>query len=338
MSESDRAMDLAVSLVVPVKNESDTFEEFWASVDAQTLAPSEIVLVDAGSSDGTAELLARLPRTDPRVKIVHASGAYPGTARNAGIETARHQVLAMADCGTVLAPTWLEELARAYSSREHCEVVYGGYEPIGQTAVQRWNSLAFVPARRTQEGETWRGETVASMLIAKDAWARVGGFRPWRAAEDLDFLDRLRSQSGQTAIAPRAVAYWRPPGSLSRTFRRLALYSRHNVWAGQQRRWHYGVARIYGFSALIALVAWLAVGRRWPSRVTLTVYGASLFSRTFKHTRDTNPDLRGPDRLGVAIMILIGDAATFVGWATAYLRRRPSEYGSARTPSARPRQ
>jgi cellulose synthase/poly-beta-1,6-N-acetylglucosamine synthase-like glycosyltransferase len=322
-----------VALVVPVKDEEDSLSELWASVCRQTVAPSEIVFVEAGSSDRSPAILDQISAEDSRVRVVAAPGAYPGTARNLGIEAASHSIVALTDCGTVLSRKWLEELLRAFKAYEGCDVAYGSFEPIHDRPTAAWGTIAFLPPLGRRDGGLPRGETLRSLLLTKEIWARAGRFPPWRAAEDLDFLDRLRKSSAQPALAPKAVAYWRAPRSLSEMFRKLSVYSRHNVWAGQQRGWHFGVARVYGAAFGAGVLTSVATGRR-PGHAISASLLTSLAARTVDRlwrARLTDPPLRAVrtgDAMGVALMILVGDAATIFGWLQALVRRRPSVYSS----------
>jgi glycosyltransferase involved in cell wall biosynthesis len=329
-----------VTLVVPVKDEEDSLPELWTSVSRQTLSPSEIVFVDAGSSDRSAAILNQIMADDRRVRVVHAPGAYPGTARNVGIEAARNSVVALTDCGTLLSPVWMENLIHAYEGEQECDVAYGTFEPIHDGPVGEWSTIAFLPPVSRRDGGLHRGKTLRSLVLTKAAWSSVGRFSPWRAAEDLDFLDRLRKSSARGALAPRAIVYWRAPRSVGEVFRKLSVYSRHNVWAGQQRRWHHGVARVYGVSIAAGFLASGATGERRPLRAVGASLLVSLAVRTGKRIwqgRRTDPPLRSlktGSAFGVALMILVGDVATLVGWATALTRRPPPAY-RYRTKSAR---
>jgi glycosyltransferase involved in cell wall biosynthesis len=326
------AGDVPVTLVVPVKDEEASLAEFWDSVSWQRVGPTEIVFVDAGSADRTAEILDGLRERDSRVRVMAAPGAYPGTARNVGIEAAAQSVIALADCGTLLSPVWLEELVRAFNSNDGCEVVYGSFEPSHHTPPGRWHAIAFLPPVRARDGGLHRGETVSSLLVTKEAWSRAGWFPPWRAAEDLYFLARLRDSGAKSAVAPRAIAYWRSPDSVGAVFRKLTSYSRHNVWAGQQRHWHHGLARLYGASLIGGIAACLVSGRRhvagFLGATLLTMVGARTAERLWAARRTESPvrAISSGGALGVALMVLVGDVATFVGWLGARLRRPPAEY------------
>ena len=71
-----------VTVVVPTYQRAATVERAVRSVLAQEGPPFEVIVVDDGSTDGTAERLATLD--DPRLRVVHQANAGRGAARNAG--------------------------------------------------------------------------------------------------------------------------------------------------------------------------------------------------------------------------------------------------------------
>ena len=117
--------------------------------------------------------------------------------------------------------------------------------------------------RAERPGGRTRGPSVASCLMRRAVWEAVGGFPDLRAAEDLIFVRRLGEVGARAANAPEAVARWRPPATARQTFHRFRTYSRVNVLAGQQRHWHYGVARMYLAASPFAVLALRR--RRWAA-------------------------------------------------------------------------
>jgi glycosyltransferase involved in cell wall biosynthesis len=274
--------DLHISLVVPVRNEEESLARLVSSIRQQTRQPEEVLLVDGGSIDRTVALARELAADDARFRVVEAGDATPGRGRNVGASAARHPWLAFTDAGIGLEPDWLERLAEEVEREPETEVVYGNYEPLTRTFFERCAAVAYVEPRTAHEGGAMvRGRFIASSLMRRDVWRRAGGFPDMRAAEDLIFMERVAASGARTRWAPRANVSWQLQPTLARTFRRFALYSKHNVWAGRQRFWHYGIARHYAVALafvvlavahspwwLVAVALWLAAGaekRRWRS-------------------------------------------------------------------------
>ncbi len=99
-----------VSVVTPVRDAAETLPETVASVLAQTRGDWEMLLVDDGSTDGSAALAERFAAADPRVRALRLD-APRGTAaaRNAGIAAARGRYIAFLDADDLWRP---EKLAR----------------------------------------------------------------------------------------------------------------------------------------------------------------------------------------------------------------------------------
>src|SRR5579864_2467986 len=86
-----------ISLIVPVRNEAATLGSFLDSL-SQSVAPLEMIFVDAGSTDDSAQLLRSAE--SPGIRLVEAGPAFPGRARNIGIQQATTPWIAMTDAGT----------------------------------------------------------------------------------------------------------------------------------------------------------------------------------------------------------------------------------------------
>ena len=78
-----------ISVIVPVYNSRDTLACCVKSLQAQTLADLEIILVDDGSSDGSGMLCNGFSREDVRIRVIRKANGGVSSARNAGIEAAK---------------------------------------------------------------------------------------------------------------------------------------------------------------------------------------------------------------------------------------------------------
>src|SRR4051794_3252740 len=91
-----------VSLIATTFNEIDSIGEWLDGVLAQTQPPDEIVVVDGGSTDGTAEALELRAEHEPRLRFVSEAGANISRGRNIAIGLAKGPIIAITDAGTVM--------------------------------------------------------------------------------------------------------------------------------------------------------------------------------------------------------------------------------------------
>jgi glycosyltransferase involved in cell wall biosynthesis len=308
-------------LIIPVRNEAESLGLLVKSINSQTYAPDEIVLVDGGSTDGTASLAERLTAGDDRFRIVEAGDATPGRGRNIGAKNARNEWLAFTDAGIKLEDSWLENLVRALAENSGALVVYGNYAPAVNTFFEKCAVFAYVSP---QTASGIRGKFIASALLKKEVWQKVGGFPDSRAAEDLMFMDEIERRGFNTVFAPDAMVYWQLRPDFPSTFRKFVLYSKHNVWVERQWQWHYGVVRQYllllpfvilsllhSFWWLSAIVAWLFL--RTAKRILR-------HQHEFGSAAILNPFLFS----GTMLLIILIDLATFAGFIQAVIQKKPT--------------
>jgi glycosyltransferase involved in cell wall biosynthesis len=324
--------DLRVSLVIPVRNEAATISDLLTSIHSQTLRASEIILVDGGSVDNTVQILRKAVQEEASLHLLEVQDATPGRGRNIGIEAASNEWIALTDAGIWLDPTWLERLAAEVERNPSVNLVFGAYEAQTGTFFQQCAAAAYVPPKQRRPGGPMRGPSIASCLLHRNVWRSIGGFPDLRAAEDLVFIERCQ-QVGRIAWAPQAVVRWQLQPTLKATFRRFALYSYHNVLAGRQRYWHYGIARKYLLALVIVILA--AV----HNRVWLFVLGFAAVARAAKSIWNYDEQRRLAGLCNPARLLLVGtilaviDLATFVGWGRAVLYKAKNTWALRQRPS-----
>ena len=97
-----------VSVIVPAFNAAAHLRQTLYSVLAQTYREFEVIVVDDGSSDSTAEIVEEFVARDPRFQLVRQSNAGVGAARNTAISRARGKYLAPLDADDLWSPEKLE--------------------------------------------------------------------------------------------------------------------------------------------------------------------------------------------------------------------------------------
>lgn len=230
-------------------------------------------------------------------------------ARNEGVATTTCEWLAFTDGGITLHPDWLRELMTAL--QPNTDAVFGNVEPVCDTFFRECAATAYVPPKN---GFGVRGPLIASSLVRRSKFLEAGGFPPYRAAEDLIFIERLKAADAELAYTPKAQVRWQIAGSPVATFRRFATYSHHNLIAGWGRYWHAGVARLYGLLGLGVLAAWVGGAGRlaWLALPLFFVARATKAAWIKRHSFAFSP-LHPGRILGAAGVLAIIDSATAVG-------------------------
>ncbi len=178
-----------VSVIVPCFNAAATIRETLLSIMGQTYARMEIIVVDDGSSDGSARIVEQLASTDRRIRLISQQNQGVAAARNAGILASNGAHIAPIDADDLWAP---DKLARQMEVFELCGdrvgVVYTWYAQID--AQSRVISLHHRPDDEGQVlGRICRNNFVgngSSAVMRKRLVEQVGGYDPG-----------LRAQGGQ---------------------------------------------------------------------------------------------------------------------------------------------
>jgi len=254
---------MKISVIIPVRNEAQTIRPLIARLKCQTETPSEIIITDTGSTDGTPEIIEESSGGVLPVHLVRAGSGYPGRGRNLGAARAENEWLAFIDAGVIPEADWLESLAGAVDGADKVDVVYGSFQPVTDTLFKECAAIAYVPPPAMVQGNLMRTRSIACALMRRSVWESVGGFpEDLRSAEDLLFMDRIEAAGADIAYAPKALVHWNLQPTFAKTFSRFVTYSRNNIRAGLWAQWQRTIVRRYLFLLLLALPAFFG-GRSW---------------------------------------------------------------------------
>ena len=317
------------SLVVTVRNDREGLEELLPALEAQTLAPVELIVVDGGSDDGTLEVLERWSPGRFPVRVAVEPGSNIAEGRNAGVRLASCDWIACTDAGCRPDPGWLAALADAPAD---ADVVAGIWVAEGQTTFERIMSLTHYPVREELDspgllvraahrlfGRDFRDFQAGgrSMAFRKRSWEEIGGFPADQyAGEDLALTAAILKRGYRSALAPDAIIRWRPPSTWRATARMFFTYSRGDVRHPPRAR-----------HALRAL-AWLAgpallLRGRWLARVALLLAFLAYIGLPLRRVRGERIPVRESWRVpaGVALKDLSQLAGAAAGLADVALGR-----------------
>jgi len=213
-------MSARVSVIIPTYNRASAVCEAIGSVLDQTYGDLEVLVVDDGSTDGTAGIVAETFGPDPRVKVLSRPNGGPAAARNHGIRQARGELIAFLDSDDLWEPDKLE-LQVAQLDAEP-DVALSFTDRISQDA----------PGGRTRFRETgFDGRTGIASLVAgnipistpcvvvrRAVLESVGLFdETFTCAEDWDLWLRVLSRHRVAAIDRPLTLIRRRDDSISRT-------------------------------------------------------------------------------------------------------------------------
>ena len=311
-----------VSLCVTVFNESDSIEAWLRSIAAQTQQPDELVVVDAGSVDGTREFLEEAdlgPATT--LKVVLGEGDNVPEGRNRAISLASNDLIAVTDGGTILQEDWLERLVGPLRSDETVAVSAGFYRPDGRNFFERILATVITP-RRGDLADDGFPPSSRSVAFRRVWWEKVGGYPEWlRAGEDLVFDYSLRAAGANFVFADKAIVRWFPRPSLYGFFKQYKHYARGDGHGHLFFKRHFARYTAYA-SGVVLLLAGFFLKPFWLLLVAgLLVYLWKYVSRV----HDEKPYRSIPEGVAsfalVPLIVFVGDMGKMVGFPVGLWER-----------------
>jgi len=308
---SSAAMRLSVACTV--RNEARSIRRLLDSLLSQTVAPTEVIVADGGSQDGTAQIVAEYQQRGQPVRLVAAPEACRGRGRNLAIAASRTEWVALIDGGCEPDPRWLEELLGVLERAPSCDAVFGIVAPITDGLFTECVSTASFQAVALADGRRVMSYSVASVLIRRSAWERLGGFvEGLGTGEDVLFVERIRRGDLAVRLAPSAVVHWQIPRTLGGVMRRLVHYSYHSLEAGLARTWH---VRTCLYTAAALLLATLGAAR---SPWWFLLLGGFWLLRALKTISRNDKTARGLSAFHPARLLVVGVLLTAMDLATLY--------------------
>lgn len=194
-----------VSALMPVWNGVAFLAEALESILVQEPAVDEIVVVDDGSTDGSGELARSF---GPRVRCVCREHAGLAATRNAAVREARCDLVAFLDSDDVWPRGRLARLLDALAANPDCGIAQGRLQRMVPDAQGTGWKLV---------DESWRAPNVATALIRRDVFARVGPFdKKVAGADDVDWLLRAKDRGVREAqVDAVTLLYRRHDGNMT---------------------------------------------------------------------------------------------------------------------------
>ena len=213
--------EVEISVIIPTRDDAESLKKILEAIHNQTFIPKEIVIVDSSTNSDVECIVEGSKWTVPIVYHIEKK-AYPGKARNVGVQLANGDWIAFLDSRTIPKKDWLQRyyhLVQVY----HSEVVFG---------VTQFESAS--PFQKTLRAATYGKighHTVPGTLIMKNVFNDSGRFLEHvRMGEDIEWRERL-TRSGFTIHRPdeSVVTYHGLPDNFNTTLRKYVKSAYHTA-------------------------------------------------------------------------------------------------------------
>lgn len=221
-----------ISVVIPVKNGRRTIGRCLEAAMASQFEDFEVVVADDGSTDDTAEIVAKFPS----VRLLRLTHRGAAGARNAGAAAATGEILFFIDADCLLEPDAIANAARAMQGADEKLVVGGTYTLAApdENFFGKFQS-AFIHHSETKYPE--RPDYIAShaLVIRRKTFEATGGFPQqfMPIIEDVEYAHRLRRTGHRlvmdASILVRHVFLFNLKGSLRNAFKKSRFWTRYSL-------------------------------------------------------------------------------------------------------------
>jgi glycosyltransferase involved in cell wall biosynthesis len=197
-----------VSCIIPVFNGERFLAEAIRSILAQTHHPLEVIVVDDGSTDGTASVVAS--EFAALVRYLRQDNAGPVVARNAGIAMARGQYLAFLDADDRWEPTRIEKQLASLAGHPEAEISVCLAENFFMPGFEPRNDFE----RQHPKNQATPAYLSIGMVLSRATFDRVGPFDPSLGHGDgADWFLRARELGIRDILVREVLVHRRIHGS-----------------------------------------------------------------------------------------------------------------------------
>ncbi|MGH9420690.1 MAG: glycosyltransferase, partial [Thermoanaerobaculia bacterium] len=243
----DETFRPAVSVVIAAYNEATVIVNTIHAVLANYYDPIEIIVVDDGSSDGTADQVRANFGEDTVTLLVQPNGGK-ASALNLGIAIATGEIIIALDADTIFARDTIAKLVRHFAKPLVGAVA--GNVKVGNRVnpLTHWQSIEYVTSQNLDRRAYATINSVTVVPGAVGAWRReailqAGGYTTDTMAEDMDLTWRIRRIGWQVDTESNAFGYTEAPDSIRALFKqrfRWAFGTLQALWKHRRALGRYG--------------------------------------------------------------------------------------------------
>jgi len=315
---------MKIALITTVYNEKYSIDALLNSVLSQSKKLDEIVVVDAGSEDGTLKILREIEKREKTVKVYVRKGCSRSAGRNIAISRSRSEIIVAVDAGAPLRKDFVKEITKPFQERKGVKAVAGFFEPEVHNFFEKCLAAVTIPTLEEIEPRSKNFmPSSRSVAFKKEYWKEVSGYPEWLPiCEDLIFDIKLKKVGVRFAFAPKAITYWRPRKNTLSFFKQYFYYARGDGHAKLFKRRH--IIRYTAYLSLLLLTI-LAFKSTWAYFTLL--FSASLgyvskqYHRFFVHFPSESVFTNLGAIILIPLLVFVGDFAKMLGYPVGIWQR-----------------
>lgn len=226
------------SVIVPLYNKVEYVRRTLESLFAQTFTDFEIVVIDDGSTDGSAELAEQIANQHSHCCIVRQDNAGVAAARNHGVELSQGEYVCFLDADDWWEPTFLEEMNRLVDACPDAGlfgtgyyIVKNGRRRVAPIGVGNQFEMGYFDYCQTYARSLCMPISSSSVAIPRQLFVATGGFREGLSlGEDFDLWIRIALKHRCALVNKPLANYFQDLPSQRRATRRLHNPESHMLW------------------------------------------------------------------------------------------------------------
>ncbi len=264
----DPATGPLISVLIPCFNEEKVIESSVRRILASNWARLEVLVLDDGSQDHTAEVVRRAFADEPRVTLMAFENGGKARALNRGLTRASGEVVVALDADTLFPSDTLAKLARWFGDPAIGAVAGNALVGNRRNLITRWQALEYITAQNLERRALAALGAVTVVPGAVGAWRRsaleaLGGYPDDTLAEDQDLTLAMQRAGWRVEFDPEARAYTEAPETVAGLLK-------------QRFRWSFGTLQcIYKHRAALfdvkrPVLGFVALPQIWLFQIILT--------------------------------------------------------------------
>lgn len=230
---------ISISIIIPVLNGMPFIKSAMKSVLEQSIHEIEVLVVDAGSTDGTVELIEEMKKEDPRIKLFHSAKRSMGYQYNLGIQNAVGEFIGFCESDDYFATDMIEKLYKVVKENPTVDFVKSDfYMFFGRGDNEYSNKYSIFPTRLKKYYGKEVNIKIVPELLLRDVNMWNGIYRKdflteyeihlnetsGAAFQDADFIEQVLFCGKKGIYITDANYYYRRDNETSSVYKDTAIF------------------------------------------------------------------------------------------------------------------